>query len=199
MRTRCPQGCHDNGYATTLRSQITAGFKDKLILLRGYTDMAAGMSDLNLPYFNIPDLFMSKKLVVPPPITVAGPTLAPPILPALPPSQAPGLDHEAPLEFKSPVQQAFEALPFASIGAEISAAKPPPASYSSAVQTRAPKPKRAITPELDSSGSTSSSDDDEAIITNVRAPHTVIRPRKLNPNVVSAHSDLPSCSDCIPI
>lgn len=153
--------------------------------------MAAGMSDLNLPYFSIPDLFMSKKLVVATSNSIAGPTLAPPILPALPTSQVPGLDPEAPIEFQSPAQQAFEALPFASIGAEISAARSPPASYSSAVQTRAPKPKRAITPELDSSGSTSSSDDDEAIITNVRASLTGARPRRLNPNVVSTHSDPP--------
>lgn len=165
--------------------------------------MAAGMSDLNLPYFSIPDLFMSKKLVVTPPIGVAVPTLAPSIPPALPHSQVLALDDDAPFEFKSPVQQAFEALPFASFTAEISAAKSPPASYSSAVRTQASKPKRAFTPELDSSGSTSSSDDDEAIITNVRVPLTVARPRRLNPNVVSAHSDPPRCrtlsvfpSDC---
>jgi len=155
--------------------------------------MAAGMSDLGLPYFSIPDLFMSKKLVVAPPNSVVGPILAPPITPALPLPQVIDLDHDAPFEFKSPVQQAFEALPFAAIGAEISAAKLLPTSYSSAVQTRAPKPKRAITPELDSSGSTSSSDDDDAIITNARVPLTMARPRRLNPNVVSTHSDLPRC------
>lgn len=57
-------GCHDNGYVTTLRSQITAGFKHKLILLPSYTEMAAGISELALPSFTIPDLFLTKKLTV---------------------------------------------------------------------------------------------------------------------------------------
>ena len=57
-------GCHDNGYVTTLRSQITAGFKHKLILLPSYTEMAAGISELGLPSFTIPDLFLTKKLTV---------------------------------------------------------------------------------------------------------------------------------------
>ncbi|KAF4602265.1 hypothetical protein EYR40_005470 [Pleurotus pulmonarius] len=55
-------GCHDNGYVTNLRSQITAGFKHKLILLQSYADMAAGISELCLPSMSCPDLFMLQKL-----------------------------------------------------------------------------------------------------------------------------------------
>lgn len=55
-------GCHDNGYATTLRSQITAGFKHKLILLPTYTEIAAGIAELELPSFTIPELFQVQKI-----------------------------------------------------------------------------------------------------------------------------------------
>lgn len=55
-------GSHDNGYVTTLRSQITAGLKDKLILLPGYTEIASGISELQLPSLVIPDLFLTEKL-----------------------------------------------------------------------------------------------------------------------------------------
>ncbi|RXW24639.1 hypothetical protein EST38_g1212 [Candolleomyces aberdarensis] len=57
-------GCHDNGYVTTLRSHITAGFRDKLILLPSYTEIATGISELELPLLDIPDLFMREKLSV---------------------------------------------------------------------------------------------------------------------------------------
>ncbi|KAJ7283789.1 hypothetical protein C8J57DRAFT_1293593 [Mycena rebaudengoi] len=56
-------GCHDNGYIGTLRSQITAGFRDKLILLKGYTQMATEIADLGLPSLTIPDLFIPQKLI----------------------------------------------------------------------------------------------------------------------------------------
>ncbi|KAJ7249498.1 hypothetical protein B0H12DRAFT_693927 [Mycena haematopus] len=55
-------GCHDNGYVANLHSQITAGFKDKLILLKSYTEMASGFAMLDLPSLVIPDLFMSQKM-----------------------------------------------------------------------------------------------------------------------------------------
>ncbi|KAF7345433.1 hypothetical protein MVEN_01561300 [Mycena venus] len=55
-------GCHDNGYVANLHSQITAGFKDKLILLRSYTEMAGGIAALGLPTLTIPDLFMPHKI-----------------------------------------------------------------------------------------------------------------------------------------
>lgn len=55
-------GCHDNGYVSSLRSQITAGFRDKLILLKGYTQMATAIAALDLPTMEIPDLFITQKL-----------------------------------------------------------------------------------------------------------------------------------------
>ena len=51
-------GCHDHGYIVSLHSQITAGFKQKLNLLRGYIDMATGFNELKLPTFSIPDPFV---------------------------------------------------------------------------------------------------------------------------------------------
>jgi hypothetical protein len=59
-------GCHDNGYVTTIRSHITSGFKDKLILLQSYAEHAAGFDGLELPVLAIPDLFISQKLVFTP-------------------------------------------------------------------------------------------------------------------------------------
>lgn len=55
-------GCHDAGYIPSLHSQMTAGFRDKLILLKGYTQMAPGIAALDLPTLEIPGLFMSHKL-----------------------------------------------------------------------------------------------------------------------------------------
>ncbi|KAL1708534.1 hypothetical protein EV121DRAFT_254242 [Schizophyllum commune] len=56
-------GCHDNGYANTLRTLITEGFRDKLVLLRGYSDMASEINKLNLHDYTIPDLFRTSKIV----------------------------------------------------------------------------------------------------------------------------------------
>ncbi|KAF7289066.1 hypothetical protein HMN09_01354800 [Mycena chlorophos] len=57
-------GCHDNGYVANLHSQITAGFKEKLILLKSYDEMAAGIATLarELPTLTIANLFMAQKL-----------------------------------------------------------------------------------------------------------------------------------------
>ncbi|KAF9451615.1 hypothetical protein P691DRAFT_698817 [Macrolepiota fuliginosa MF-IS2] len=75
-------GCHDNGYVTTIRSHITSGFKHKFILLKSYTEHAAGFDDLELPILSIPGLFISQKLVTSsqgqdPPATSS--TLSPPL------------------------------------------------------------------------------------------------------------------------
>ncbi|KAJ3890573.1 hypothetical protein GG344DRAFT_49155, partial [Lentinula edodes] len=56
--------CHDNGYVTNLRSQITAGYKNKLILLKSYAEMASGIAEMDLPILTIPDLFIAQKLGV---------------------------------------------------------------------------------------------------------------------------------------
>ena len=49
----------------TLRSFITDGYHDKLILLPGYTEMAVGIKELCLPAMTTFELFMPEKLTVP--------------------------------------------------------------------------------------------------------------------------------------
>ncbi|KAJ7114128.1 hypothetical protein C8R44DRAFT_881674 [Mycena epipterygia] len=65
-------GCHDNGYVANLHSQITAGYKEKLILLKSYTEMAGGIAMLGLPSLAIPNLFMSQKIGEDPVFSPAG-------------------------------------------------------------------------------------------------------------------------------
>ncbi|PPQ77359.1 hypothetical protein CVT25_010941 [Psilocybe cyanescens] len=178
-------GCHDNGYVTTIRSHITAGFKNKLTLLRSYTDMAAGMNELELPSFTIPDLFISQKLGMPTPpshinsIPVHMPTTVP--TPAVPPPVERPKSHRPSLSI---IQQGFDALPFASIEPEDPCRKQPPQppSYSSAVQTL---PKRAATPELDSSGSTTCDESEHGSPNIPQISLTNSRSRRINPNIVS--------------
>ncbi|KAJ2915291.1 hypothetical protein MD484_g5147, partial [Candolleomyces efflorescens] len=55
-------GCHDNGYATALRSFITSGLKSKIILLQSYDEIASGIKTLDLPTLSIPGLFLPEKL-----------------------------------------------------------------------------------------------------------------------------------------
>ncbi|KAJ6568373.1 hypothetical protein DFH09DRAFT_1080746 [Mycena vulgaris] len=45
-----------------LHSEITADYKEKLILLQSYPEMAAGIAILGLPSMTIPDLFMPQKI-----------------------------------------------------------------------------------------------------------------------------------------
>ncbi|KAH9482826.1 hypothetical protein JR316_0004926 [Psilocybe cubensis] len=178
-------GCHDNGYVTTIRSHITSGFKNKLILLRSYTDMAAGINELELPSFSIPDLFISQKLGMPAPPShinsIPVPTLATVPTPVvLPPVERPK-GHRPSL---SNIRQCFDALPFASIEPEDSSRKQSsqPPSYSSALQT---VPKRAATPELDPSGNSSSSDESEHGSPNIpQISLTNSRSRRINPNIL---------------
>ncbi|KAF9557235.1 hypothetical protein CPC08DRAFT_743709 [Agrocybe pediades] len=196
-------GCHDNGYVTTLRSQITAGLKSKLTLLRGYTENAAGFAELELSSFCIPDLFIQNKLVASPPANRINSTpvqaLAPLPPSPSPPPPAPAAPEERKMPHRSSIsttQQAFDALPFASGEIEETARKQPstPPTYSSAVQS-SPPPKRMATPELDSSGSTSSSDesDDFTLVTRV-VSHTNSRARRVNPNILLSKHDPPPCT-----
>ncbi|KAJ3517567.1 hypothetical protein NLJ89_g428 [Agrocybe chaxingu] len=177
-------GCHDNGYATTLRSQITAGFKHKLILLPGYSDMAVGINELNLPSLSVPELFIPQKLAVNPPPTQTIHSSPLPTATQLSPPQV-LLDAHMCKPTTSITQQAFEALPFATVEPpEMPTPKEHPLrfSYSSAVQR---PPRRPDTPELDSSGSTTSSDDSDESVPMSRPPVTSTKPRRVNPNIVS--------------
>ncbi|CAL1701466.1 unnamed protein product [Somion occarium] len=79
-------GCHDNGYLTTLRSLITAGYAAKVVLLQGYIEMAAGFRTLELPCLKVPDLFEPEKLC--PSANVS------PVISAATPAVPPGLNRE---------------------------------------------------------------------------------------------------------
>lgn len=72
-------GSHDNGYVNVLRSVITEGFRDKLILIPGYSDVALDIKALTLPELRIPDLFIATKLVPPSYTSIA--SFPPPGLP----------------------------------------------------------------------------------------------------------------------
>lgn len=174
------EGCHDNGYVTSLRSQITAGFKQKIILMQNYTDMAAGVSELELPAITIPGLFLTQKLgsgptnisSVPvaalgvPPAAVQTPPLA--SVPVLPPG----------------LVQGPSAASTVTSAASIKTLPSAPSTYSSAAQACA---KRPPTPDLDSSSDVSSDDsNDDLPFFRTQPTPTLSRSRHVNPNTVSA-------------
>ncbi|CAL1701750.1 unnamed protein product [Somion occarium] len=53
---------HDNGYVPILKDVITGGQKDKLVLLPGYSEIAADIRKLQLPTLVVPGLFILEKL-----------------------------------------------------------------------------------------------------------------------------------------
>jgi len=55
-------GSHDNGYVHVLSSMQTVGYMDKLVILRSYTNVARQIGSLNIPVYEIPDLFLKEKL-----------------------------------------------------------------------------------------------------------------------------------------
>ncbi|KAI9063042.1 hypothetical protein FKP32DRAFT_1686352 [Trametes sanguinea] len=67
--TRFPQtskvffgGAHDNGYTSTLNLLQNEGLLDKVVLLKGYKDLAHEINSLNLPELEIDGIFITKKL-----------------------------------------------------------------------------------------------------------------------------------------
>ncbi|KAJ3475177.1 hypothetical protein NLI96_g12010 [Meripilus lineatus] len=67
--TRFPQtvrvffgGAHDNGYTSTLNYLQNEGLLNKMIILRGYKDLAFEIKSLDIPCIEIDGLFMSRKL-----------------------------------------------------------------------------------------------------------------------------------------
>ena len=81
-----------------LRSVITSGFGDKLVLMPGYSDVAIDIRALQLRELRVPELFMSSKLVAPsynviatgpppglapttPKLSAAPPPISPPVAP----------------------------------------------------------------------------------------------------------------------
>ncbi|EAU84926.2 hypothetical protein CC1G_00445 [Coprinopsis cinerea okayama7 len=171
---------HDNGYVTTLRSQITAGFRGKLILLPSYAEIAAGISELDLPVLAVPDLFISEKLGTTNPLanlSVATTAKEHGTLPSnepITPSRAYG--HQP--------RGSYEASSFTLAELEETSTKPQLAAgvtstYSSILRTstrRAPP-----TPELESGGSTSS--DADEITTDPRVSPKLFNARRFNPKL----------------
>ena len=141
--------------------------------------MAGAINELEVPSFNIPDLFVPQKLGV-----VPSPKQNDLALPTTIPTQPPCTE-DGNIKSKAYVHEAgLEALPFASVDPEVSVLKQHP-SYSSAVQA---PPKRVITPELDYSGSTTSESDESE--DNLRHSPTILKSKLVNPNVVSHASEI---------
>jgi len=143
--------------------------------------MAAGINELELPSFSIPDLFIPQKLTTQIIVQANSTPMGSPRLTFL--TAGEDLCQK---NANGSVQHEFDALPFASVdGLEMSPPinkRPPaPMSYSSAVQV---SPKRAETPDLDSSGSTASSDGSEDSVA-IRPSLSSARARRVNPNIVS--------------
>lgn len=57
-------GLHDNGYTTTLSHLQTEGLLDKLIFLRGYSEIAWQLRDFQIPECKIPGVFITQKMPV---------------------------------------------------------------------------------------------------------------------------------------
>jgi hypothetical protein len=56
------QGGHDNGYKSTLAYLENEGLLGKVVLLRGYKDLAMELRTLGLPVLEIDGVFMTKKM-----------------------------------------------------------------------------------------------------------------------------------------
>ncbi|KZT30410.1 hypothetical protein NEOLEDRAFT_1144074 [Neolentinus lepideus HHB14362 ss-1] len=56
------KGGHDNGYTSTLNYLQNEGLFEKIVLLRGYRDIASELKSLNLPDLEIDGIFMPRKL-----------------------------------------------------------------------------------------------------------------------------------------
>jgi hypothetical protein len=140
--------------------------------------MAAAINELEIPSFNIPDLFMPQKLGIVPSPKQSNLALAAAI--PTPPACA----DDGNIVSRFDVQETgLEVLPFASVEPEVTVPKQHVShpSYSSAVQA---PPKRATTPELDyNSGSTASESDESE--NNLRQSPTISKLKLVNPNIVS--------------
>jgi len=143
--------------------------------------MAAGIADLDLPVLAVPDLFLTQKLITPSPAQIAlssqsrhinsSPRIGPAPCPASVPTplalpaldQSPGATPDLAVEAESSVLPRRPSIP---------------SSYSSAVLSR----KRVSTPDVDSSGSTTSEASDDL---PERSAPTFTRSKHVNPSIVS--------------
>ncbi|KAL0949655.1 hypothetical protein HGRIS_014951 [Hohenbuehelia grisea] len=189
-------GCHDNGYVTSLRSLITAGYKQKLILLQSYTGMAAGINGLDLPVMTCEDLFMSQKLG-------SQPYISPPPPPAPAPATVVKIlrndGRASRTASPEPDTESFLSLVAAPAPVPDHTSPPrpsaPPPTYSTALQ--AARRASIPIPELDSCDSSSSSDTSET-----PCPSSLnFGTRHLNPKLPLSKQKPPPCtlfylSDC---
>ncbi|KAH8830711.1 hypothetical protein DL96DRAFT_1695808 [Flagelloscypha sp. PMI_526] len=129
-------GCHDNGYVSTLRSHVTAGYGSKLVLLPGYADMAQGIAELNLPTIVVPDLFLQQKLRSSSPVADLVNAKREEPIPAA----------QVPIPMTPPPnRQRSGTNPTPAEAVLLATVSTSPSSYSSALQT---PPRRPMTPEL---------------------------------------------------
>ncbi|CAE6372169.1 unnamed protein product [Rhizoctonia solani] len=98
-------GGHDNGYTSNLATLQTEGYLDKIVLLQGYTEVAAEIKTLPLERLENNGLFLAAKLsnktalascVVPP--------STPPITRVRSSAKSPAPIHAAPIPLKSPIK-----------------------------------------------------------------------------------------------
>lgn len=136
-----------------------AGFKEKLILLPSYTEIATGISELELPVLDIPGLFMPEKL-----------------------SNATHSNTSTPGKIgtvnrvESPEQVVLPSSP-----------RSPP-SYSTILRTTPPR-KATSTPDLDCELSSDSSDDTDEILSRAPTVAMLPNlSRRINPHLVRSVS-----------
>jgi len=173
-------GCHDNGYVTNLRSQITAGFKHKLILLPTYSEVATGIGELDLPALTIPELFLSQKLGIPSD-------------PGVPPGLGSPSWRVRPTQITAPAVKSFygqnneiQDTRSVLVAEPDVVAQQHPSSYSSAVNM---SHKRVDTTSTNSTGS---DNNDEEL--NGYTPHSFNGSRRINPNLPLTKQNPPPCT-----
>ncbi|TFK55823.1 hypothetical protein OE88DRAFT_1731464 [Heliocybe sulcata] len=210
-------GCHDNGYVTSLTSAMTAGFREKLILLPGYSDMAAGIEELRLPTLKVPGLFMTDKMrgrshsPPPPPTYPTNPLPTPPCLPNLNAAAAvfvssrsstlavaatvPLPDDSDDLD-GSVEEMAQEVVKVEPLAPPAPPLRPAMISYKSALQTVHPMGSRPATPELDPMGSSGSSESGSSNSSKAAPRRSLSMPggRRINANIPLSKHVPPPCT-----
>ncbi|CAE6472067.1 unnamed protein product [Rhizoctonia solani] len=96
-------GGHDNGYTSNLATLQTEGYLDKIVLLQGYTEVAAEIKTLPLTRLDNNGLFLAEKLSNKTVFANAAPSPAPPIARAKSTAKSPAPTHAVPIP-KSPIK-----------------------------------------------------------------------------------------------
>lgn len=184
-------GSHDNGYVNVLRSVITEGYRDKLILMPGYADIALDIKALSLPELRIPDLFIASKLVAPSYISIA--SYPPPGLPVTPKLAAQTASVQQ-ISNSSTTSSATATHLFTDISNPIPGRNSIQSYKSAALQTGRSEP--APYEASDSSASTDANDAHPAqLIQFTRRMSSPGRLRRLNPKLVEFVTILNTRSD----